>query len=1314
MARLKADVETMSGAGDGDAPLPGARLRYLGDYEILEELGRGGMGVVYRARQVSLRREVALKVILAGEFASASAVRRFYVEAEAAAKLDHPHIVPIFEIGEHEGHHFYSMKLVEGGSLAEHITRGSRHEEALTPDPKSEIRNSKSSEPPHVGCYKVEEAAPLLATIARAVHYAHQHGVLHRDLKPGNILIDRNGQPHVTDFGLAKMMEYDSSLTHSAAIMGSPNYMAPEVAAGHARDATTASDVYSLGGIFYELLTGRPSFQAESVAQTIRKVIEEEPASPTTLNPAVPADLATICLKCLEKDPARRYGSAVEMAEDLERFTRHEPITARPTGVVERAWRWCQRKPGLAAAIAALVIVFAAGFAGVTWQWRRAETHARLEGEERQRAEGLAQSEARERQRAEEKARLEAEQRERAEIDRAELLLSQRRVELPLAYLARLLRRNPSNAVAAARIQSVLSTRGFCLPALPPLEQGRPIRTARYSPDGRCILTAAIERETKIWDAQTGQVKFSLHHQAVVRAAAFSPDGVLVATGAADGVARLWRVADGQSAGPALHHDGPVDRLQFSPDGRTLLTVSGPAIRLWNVASGQLALFPKVLHRNEVLCVNFSADGRYFVSVGEGAAMVWNSATGEQLRGNIRGFQVPRHAAFTPDGEHLILAHGRRFFHWPSGWFLTNRIDLGNTLGFASAFSPDERQLLVGTGGFGAQLFNLETFELLVPPLRHEQPVTCVAFSPDGGKVLTAGRDGLVVVWDARIGEPLAVPIRHHEQVEFAEFSPDGARVLTLPKGSSQAQVWDLRLDQPLSRRFIHGDAVTSLRFSRDGKKVLSASRDGATRFWETATGRELLPPLRHSNSVNAAVFSPDEQRIATASFDNTVCVWSAATGQRLSGPLRHEANARTVEFDATGGRLVTAGSDGTARIWDVTNGIELHFLTHGAPRVNEARFSPDGFQVLTACNDRTARLWDVQTGQPVFVLRHSEQVNDAAFTPDGHYIVTVSLDRTARVWNRFTGQPVGRRIDHPTGVPQGSPQFHPDGRRVLTAAGYSAFVWNLEDGAAAAPPMTHQDMIAGARFSPDGRLVATVSRDRTARLWDTATGLPVSEPLPHLERVDCADFSSDGRWLATGAADGSIHLWEVPSLPARAPAWLPDLVEAVARQRLNEHNHVEPVPPTALTGVRKAIEQDPSDEDFRHWAKWFLADTQTRLLSANAAIALRRGVELHLASANAEHLRAAVRALPAHAPAQARLARLLAERSVPGDSAAWREADWASRYALNLAPGNAEVRAIREFVAAKTRENLPAKALPGSRAVPPQTITSPAEPSGR
>jgi predicted Ser/Thr protein kinase len=326
---------------------PGTKVRYFGDYELLEEIARGGMGVVYKARQVNLKRIVALKLILAGQLAGPQEVERFHAEAEAAAKLDHPGIVPIFEVGQHEGQHYFSMAFVDGESLARRVAQG-----VMEP----------------------REAASLMKKVAEAIAYAHVEGVIHRDLKPGNILLDKDGTPRVTDFGLAKRVEGEShGLTATGQVLGTPSYMPPEQAQGDNARIGPLADVYSLGAVLYCLLTGRPPFQAASAVETLLQVVARDPVGPRQLNTAVPRDLETIAMKCLEKDPARRYRSAQEFADDLERWLEGKPIRARPTTAVERVLKWANRKPASATVVAMCGLAAALSIAWLVGHevWRR-------------------------------------------------------------------------------------------------------------------------------------------------------------------------------------------------------------------------------------------------------------------------------------------------------------------------------------------------------------------------------------------------------------------------------------------------------------------------------------------------------------------------------------------------------------------------------------------------------------------------------------------------------------------------------------------------------------------------------------------------------------------------------------------------------------------------------------------------------------------------------------------------------------------------------------------------------------------------------
>ena len=293
----------------------------FGDYELLEEIGRGSQGVVYRARQKSLNRTVALKIIALGHWASKAHVKRFRREAEAAASLDYAGIVPIHEVGERDGSCYFSMKFVEGGQLDEVVRRSP---------------------------ISIRQAVELIAKVARIVHYAHEHGILHRDIKPGNILLDANGEPHLTDFGLARLLETESSVTQTLDVLGTPSYMAPEQAVGNNAAVSSVTDVYGIGAVLYQLLTGHPPFAGGTTYETIKLLLDTEPRQPRLLNPKIDRDLSTICLKCLEKDPKRRYSSALALAEDLERWLKHEPIQARRTGGFTRGRKWVRRNPSIA------------------------------------------------------------------------------------------------------------------------------------------------------------------------------------------------------------------------------------------------------------------------------------------------------------------------------------------------------------------------------------------------------------------------------------------------------------------------------------------------------------------------------------------------------------------------------------------------------------------------------------------------------------------------------------------------------------------------------------------------------------------------------------------------------------------------------------------------------------------------------------------------------------------------------------------------------------------------------------------------------
>src|SRR6266850_1315847 len=404
-------------------------IRPVGDYELLKEIAKGGMGIVYLARQRSLNRLVALKMILGG-FANDSTISRFRAEAESVANLDHPNIVPIYEIGEHEGHQYFSMRYIEGGSLAD------RFDEFT-------LWNTQSKKSFDKAVLREREfaIARMMASLARAVDYAHQRGILHRDLKPANILIDSERRPHITDFGLARRIDCPNEGSQSGAIIGTPSYMAPEQAMGRTREVTTSTDVYSLGAILYHLLTGNPPIRADTPFEALRSVVERMPIRPSSVIGYLDRDLETICLRCLQKDPQQRYSSAQALANDLDHFIDGEPILARPVNRAQIVWRWCCRHPALTVLGSAVILLLNAVAIGSALMAKRIADSRQAERVQRTSAEWNAAEERRQRRLAEEAST-------RLELQRAEDLFATDKSAAALAHLAQLLRQNRTNEVA--------------------------------------------------------------------------------------------------------------------------------------------------------------------------------------------------------------------------------------------------------------------------------------------------------------------------------------------------------------------------------------------------------------------------------------------------------------------------------------------------------------------------------------------------------------------------------------------------------------------------------------------------------------------------------------------------------------------------------------------------------------------------------------------------------------------------------------------------------------------------------------------------
>lgn len=1089
--------------------------RSFGSYELIEELARGGMGIVYKARQTQLNRMVALKVIAAGPFASPDFLARFRTEAETAAGLDHPHIVPIYEVGEFEGQPFFSMKLVEGGALSH------------------QIANSGS-------CLFADKSAALMTKLARAVHYAHQHGVLHRDIKPGNVLVDHQGEPHLTDFGLARLVERNSSLTRSMAMLGTPSYMSPEQARGDTKRLTTAVDVYGLGALFYEVLTGYPPFAAGTTMETVHQVLEREPRRPSALRSGIDRDLETICLKCLEKQPAHRYGSAEALAADLDRWQRHEPIHARAPSPVERFAKWVRRNAGAFTAIVTIGLLLLGGIILSTWQ-------AGVQRELRRRAE-LNERQAIE---ARELAAGEAEQR-RHELVRLHVAAGNERVGGGdsfggLLQFGEALRLEQGDAgredVHRRRLAVVIRTS----PRLRYIWSRSPngVASSRFSPDGSRIVCGDPDGGVRVFNVEDGlPVTPSIGPEYHPRLAWFTRDGRFLVTADVEGMVQHWYSQTAIPAGPLLptrvisvYGRTYSDCFDYSPDCRRLLAVLPRGVQLFSVPKGEIE-GPLLAETTKVSRVRFSPDGHSALITGDRPSLQIVEIPSGKIRWSIEDLgDWARFGAFSPDGRKVATASGfeqewTNIDVWDAVWG-TRLIETVRSLSsYDLVFSPDGRWLALGDNA-DALVLDVRTGQPIGDRMRHGSHISQYEFSPSGKQLVTASFDRTACVWDVATSQALIPALRHGALVFEARFSPDGRRLVTA-SFDAITRLWDLPERRGERLALAHGLAeMPTICLSPDNRQVLLFDGYEEAQVWDMQSGK-LVERTLESQAVAAAAFCPDGSSLALAFADGKVRVRSTLAGPDLLEIAAHPGGVTCLAFNRDGTRLLTAGMDGTSRIWNPRDGSSLvSSMTHNGP-VRQAMFSADGTQVLTGGDDNTVRLWDALSGTSIGKpLELATRPRVALLSSDGKHILTVrhsmnsSTPGATQLWNATTGRPVSPEAALPTIIFH-SAAFSPDGSRYLyTYDASSVALCDAATGRRLVPLLQHRHQPGGFSFSPDGKLVMTYASP-AARVWDAATGEPVSPPLMHKHHIMTAEWSRDGRKILTTSLDRVLRIWDV------------------------------------------------------------------------------------------------------------------------------------------------------------------------------------------
>jgi WD40 repeat protein len=975
------------------------------------EIARGGMGRVVRMHDRRLNRDVAVKETLSP---SPEQLQRFEREILLTARLQHPAIVTIHNAGRWpDGQPFYEMELVSGRPLDRVVEDARSLADRLA-------------------------LIPSILTVVEALAYAHGERVIHRDLKPSNVMLGRFGEVVVLDWGLAKDLaavdvhaEGGSSEeqapgrsgaeTVAGAILGTPCYMPPEQAAG--RRATERSDVYSLGAMLYHVLAGAPPYEKSSARDIVAAVLAGPPASLRKLLPEAPAELCAIVEKAMARNPADRYPTAKEMADDLRRFQTGQLVGSHRYTTGELLRRWVRRHRPLVGALAAILLVGAFALVQVVRALHQQE--AALAGE---------QAEAKARGHAEKSA-------EASELNSLQVLavraLAEQHLREAATYLVKVYKARKDDP--DVRFLVAQAMRGID-PLTRTIAVGSIVEAVALSQDGNQVASGSYDGDVRLWDPHTGSLLRTMagHSGRVLFLDYCKAGAPLLASASADHTIRIWDPTSGILQRSLEGHLEAVNQVAFSADCHQLLSAGADGTaKIWDVDTGALRLSIQA-DPTEVSTAVFSPDDARVVTGGtDSTVKIWDAHSGVLLStlAGLRGLASA--IAYRPDGSQIAGASHNMtavtLWDAHSGE-IAGSLSGGNTSQITSlSYSGDGKHLLATTGEGLVRLFDVDSQSDMLALEGHRGYVWAGAIGADGQTLATGGEDGTIRLWSTP-AESLPVIAYEDAIAGTAAFSPDGRRVV-IPSSDGMGRILDATTGALQMSLKGHTDGLETASFSPDGRRVLTAGDDGTARIWDAQTGAPLLTMQGEGGVVFGAVFSPDGSRVLTGGQDQTAKIWDSATGQPLATLTGHAGILYSVAYDASGGRIITASRDGTARVWDARTNQTILTIGNHQNALMSAAFSPDGSQIVTASTDGTARTWDATTGAALQTLvGHGDAMSTAEFSPDGLRVVTACNDGTVAVWDARSGDLVDEVLVEPQGasIQASGATFSPDGTRIL------------------------------------------------------------------------------------------------------------------------------------------------------------------------------------------------------------------------------------------------------------------------------------------